>query len=196
MVQTKSEIQKLKKKIEKLEKERQILKHARKFDPFTGLYNKNELMEVLKKIIKSESLRNKRKGITKNYHTLAMIDLDHFKEINDYYGHAIGDKLLLQFADFLRNHLRFSDLVFRYGGDEFAIVFLNLKARQAYQICERLRIALSNQIFYCRPHHLKITASFGVYAFKNYALTSQIIKRADKALYRAKKIHNKTIIYR
>lgn len=192
---SKAEIQKLKRRIERLEREKRALQKIAKFDFLTGFYNKKELFFVLKRIIGSQRVKNKRMTRPKISSTLVLVDLDHFKAINDCYGHDIGDQLLMKIADFFKNNLRFSDLLFRYGGEEFAIIFYGLKAKIAYQVCERLRSSLSQQTFFCRPHRLKITASFGVYALQDKNSPSQAIQRADKALYRAKKSRNKTVIY-
>jgi len=196
---TNEEIKKLKLKIKRLENKNRLLHKLVKFDFLTGLYNKREFKLILKKVINSQRLKNnknKRAGRSNlSSSSLVMMDLDHFKSINDYYGHKIGDELLSKVAEFLKCNLRFSDYLFRFGGEEFSIIFIGLNSKQTYKVCERLRNLLNKQKFYCRPYNLKITASFGIYALKSNDLINQAISRADKALYQAKKTRNKTVIY-
>jgi diguanylate cyclase (GGDEF)-like protein len=132
-----------------------------------------------------------------------MIDIDHFKEINDRFGHPTGDEVLQQVAQVLLNNTRGCDLPARYGGDEFTIVLPETSARQAWQGAERLRqvietlsIEVSNKKG--SSEKLKITGSIGVAEYPYDANSVEaLIEMADQALYQAKrKGRNRVVRYR
>ncbi len=150
-------------------------------DPLTGLSNRRHLWEFLQR----EWLRARRKNGT---FALIMIDLDHFKRMNDSHGHDAGDTVLRQVADLLKAHVRASDIACRFGGEEFVLVLpdvtlhaVQLRAEQIRQAIERLE-----------PRHqgrqlTGITASFGVALFPDDAAEPEsLLRTADRALYAAK----------
>jgi diguanylate cyclase (GGDEF)-like protein len=151
-----------------------------RIDPLTGLYNRRAFMERAS----DELLRARR------YRTplsLVMIDLDEFKIINDRWGHAIGDQVLMAFADILKKSMRDVDIVARVGGEEFVMLMTETTVEEAMQAAERIRkdaLAASLQLADTQLHW---TASFGVTALNgdDYSVSAALV-RADRALYRAK----------
>lgn len=118
--------------------------------------------------------------------TLLLIDIDHFKPINDRYGHGMGDVVLKRVADVLRANVRDIDLPARYGGDEFAMLLVDTDANQAMQVAERLRTQISELVFDAEPG-LRCSSSIGLAELgKHYEKRDQWIQAADAALYRAK----------
>ncbi len=118
--------------------------------------------------------------------SLAMIDLDHFKRINDQYGHLVGDEVLREFAQFLQEHIEAPLRCYRWGGEEFVLLLPDLPLSEAVAFCEELRRTLSQTPFSSRE--LSITASFGVAQLASDRETpTRLFERADRALYRSKK---------
>ena len=116
-----------------------------------------------------------------------MLDIDHFKKINDNYGHAAGDAVLRQLADVLRNTSRAEDMIFRYGGEEFAAVLTNANLRIALQIGERIRALIEKARFLWEGQRISVTLSIGVaITTGTEAESSALIEAADSALYQAK----------
>lgn len=115
--------------------------------------------------------------------SVLMLDLDHFKAINDQHGHPVGDEVLQQFVGILRTNVRGSDVVGRWGGEEFLIITPHLSLKNARQLAEKLRRAVEQARF---AHDLEITASIGVAQFSPGNPVGELIERADRALYQAK----------
>ena len=116
-----------------------------------------------------------------------LLDIDHFKRINDTYGHAAGDAVLRQLADLLKRASRVEDLVFRYGGEEFAAVLPNANPRAAAQIAERIRSLVEKYSFLWDSRSIPVTLSIGVANLNDAEMDSQgLIQAADAALYQAK----------
>ena len=117
-----------------------------------------------------------------------LLDIDHFKRINDTHGHAAGDAVLRQLADLLKRTSRVEDLVFRYGGEEFAAVLPNASIRAAVQIAERIRSVVEKYSFLWESQTIPVTLSIGVAHLNGGEKDSQaLIETADAALYQAKK---------
>ncbi|MGA1870773.1 MAG: diguanylate cyclase [bacterium] len=156
-------------------------------DELTGSYNRRYLIKSLNK----EIGRCKR---YKRHFSIAMFDIDHFKKINDIYGHHIGDNALREIARTIETVIR-SDLdwLARYGGEEFVMVFPETDLNGAQKVIERIQGTLASLTIPQAPKDLKITVSFGITAYNplennNKNLFAQdIIKAADQYLYRAKK---------
>jgi diguanylate cyclase (GGDEF)-like protein len=150
-------------------------------DPLTRLYNRRYMDEI----IQHEILRAARQqtGIG-----VVMIDIDHFKQINDTYGHEAGDEFLTRLADFFRLQIRRSDFIFRYGGEEFVLVLPESSVEDTYKYAESLRKEIKNMKINFRDQQLpSITLSFGISAYPDLGLdTIELIRIADKALYKAK----------
>ena len=116
-----------------------------------------------------------------------MLDIDHFKRINDNYSHAAGDAVLRSLADILRNTARAEDMIFRYGGEEFAAVLTNAPLRIALQIGERIREQVEKTVFEWEGQVIPVTLSIGAAIANSSMLASQaLIQAADTALYQAK----------
>jgi two-component system cell cycle response regulator len=117
-----------------------------------------------------------------------LMDIDHFKRINDSYGHAAGDAVLRQLADLLKRASRVEDLVFRYGGEEFAAVLPNASARAAVQIADRIRALVERYTFLWDQQSIPVTLSIGVANLSSAEKDSQaLMEAADAALYQAKR---------
>lgn len=114
--------------------------------------------------------------------TVAMVDIDNFKMINDSYGHLYGDYVLKRVVSIIKSNLRQSDIVGRYGGDEFLIILRNTTGSEGYAMMERIRRMIQELEW---EGDLKVTISGGVIEAGNNDLTS-LLKKADKLLYRAK----------
>lgn len=155
-------------------------------DAITGLYNRREL----RRFLDYELERSKRYG-----HPLScvMIDIDHFKEINDQFGHRAGDEVLRQIAQALRAHYRTTDLLARFGGDEFVAVMTETSADVARQGGERLRKLVETESIKINRENnsienIKITLSIGLAEFPGDADSGEaLIEAADQALYEAKR---------
>lgn len=124
------------------------------------------------------------------YHSrvsLIMMDIDHFKSINDTYGHLAGDAVLKETAKILKNHCRTVDFAARYGGEEFSLICPELTPRETYNHSETLRKSMESCSLFFDSHHISLTASIGCASFPDDAQTSsQLIRKADERLYRAK----------
>jgi|GEM_PF-1198408 len=148
-------------------------------DGLTNLYSHRFFQEALAR----EIARVERYG-TKL--TLLMGDLDHFKNINDRYGHQVGDLILKGIALILKGDTRLSDTVARYGGEEFAIILPDTNGDQGFAMAERIRKRVEEKVFSTPAGRLTITISFGVAEYKEKMKPSELIELADRALYRAK----------
>lgn len=151
-------------------------------DSLTGLYNRQSFDSSIRKHYDKLSFEN-RTTDDKNNTYLAMLDIDFFKRINDQHGHIYGDEVLLIFADAMKKTFRDNDVLFRYGGEEFAVLLKNVNETQADNILNRFRTNIENLHF---PSNNKVTISIGFCAFTNNSHLTSIIDRADKALYYSK----------
>ncbi len=152
------------------------------YDELTGVYNYRYFMQELER----EANRNKR------FHhpfSLLMIDVDHFKEFNDAYGHLEGDRVLRYIAMTIKDNLRATDTIARYGGEEFAVILPRLKKTEAFNIAEKLRIKIEDSDFdNKKDKHFRVTISVGVASLPEDCNDArQLLLQADKALYQAKK---------
>lgn len=150
-------------------------------DPLTGLYNRLFLIDNLEREL---SQAERASGML----SVIMTDIDHFKAVNDDYGHLTGDEVLRHFAQILKTHARCSDMACRYGGEEFFLVLPDTTAEVARERAEQLRQAVAEQSAQFESRDIAITASFGVAALPLEGGISAIdlIGKADAALYQAK----------
>lgn len=148
-------------------------------DPLTGLTNRRGFDAALAR----EFSRWQRTGTPL---CVAMLDIDHFKRVNDRWSHDVGDIVLKRMAMILRHSMRVADVPARWGGEEFSILMPETPLEEAVQMCERLRRRLSELDFSDIDPELQITASFGVSAAEEGTDQSRFLSRADAALYRAK----------
>jgi diguanylate cyclase (GGDEF)-like protein len=145
-------------------------------DPLTGLFNRLKFNETLG----YEMLRSKRQ---KTALSLMLYDVDHFKPINDNHGHQVGDAVLIQLSKFVLQRIRPSDLLARWGGEEFIILAPGSDGQMAYQAAERLRLAMQQTVF---DNVGALSCSFGVSQYRDGDTAATMLARADAALYRAK----------
>ncbi len=148
-------------------------------DPLTGLPNRAAWGERLAHEVEQWQLHG-------NLLLVAMLDLDHFKRINDGYGHLAGDKVLKIIATQLRKRLRPTDFIARFGGEEFVLLIPNTSMAIGLQLVEKLRAAIQACPFHFKGEPVTVTVSIGLAAFKPGDRSDQVLKRADEALYRAK----------
>lgn len=142
-------------------------------DSLTGLLNRREFMIKAKELIQQENMPI----------SVLMLDVDHFKRINDEYGHAMGDLALQACAKRLKQEIRTDDLLGRIGGEEFAVILPKTDKKMSLFISERLRSAVQEIHF---PNDIKLTISIGVICTDGTARFEDLLARADKALYSAK----------
>lgn len=149
-------------------------------DPLTKLHNRHYLKETLSREL-SRAMREKYPI------SFLMLDIDHFKRVNDTYGHAAGDVVLRDLADQLAEFTRTGDIVCRYGGEEFLVAFPNTKERDAFFIADRLRESIQGTPIYVDHYTISITISAGISEFPTHGhYEALILESADKALYHAK----------
>ena len=148
-------------------------------DPLTGLPNRAAWGERLQYEVEHWQIHG-------NPLLIAMLDLDHFKRINDGYGHLAGDKVLKIIAAQLRRHLRPVDFIARFGGEEFVLLMADTPLPTGLQLVDKLRTAIEACPFHFKGEPVTITLSIGVSAFRAGDRSDQVLKRADEALYRAK----------
>ena len=182
------EEKKIKELYNKLKEEQKIVKKKNILlqklsvtDGLTGLYNHR----YFQRRIKEELIRAKRYKFPLS---CLMIDLDNFKNLNDAYGHQIGDKILTEFSMILNNSIRQADMAARYGGEEFVVLLPQIDADGAAQLAERFRISVESHKFSVIDKPYTITISIGVASFPSDDVNTDrdLLKGADTALYRAK----------
>jgi two-component system cell cycle response regulator len=152
-------------------------------DSLTGLYNRRYFEVHLEKLLEKNASSRKSLGIL-------MLDIDHFKNVNDTYGHGVGDEILKEFSKRIQDSLRGFDMVARLGGEEFVVLLPDVRKATAYIIAERLRSSISNVPFECSvpDGKLTVTVSIGgtIVEKGTLAEADPVMKEADDALYKAK----------
>lgn len=160
---------------------RETLRNLSVRDPLTGLFNRRYMEESLQRELAIAQRKQRTLGVV-------ILDLDHFKQFNDTFGHDAGDFLLREVGSVLTSNTRSSDIVCRFGGEEFVLIFPETSSEMVQERTERLRLA----IFALQLQHFgrslgQVTASFGLAFFPDHAATGDdLLRLADKALYRAK----------
>jgi diguanylate cyclase (GGDEF)-like protein len=119
--------------------------------------------------------------------SLLMLDIDHFKKINDSYGHGVGDSMLKAVAASIKRQLRNVDMVFRYGGEEFLILLSNTSRESAAMVGERLRYAVQAEDYLAEGNAIELTVSLGCSTLLAGESADSLLRRADSALYVAKR---------
>ncbi|RKZ95848.1 MAG: diguanylate cyclase, partial [Gammaproteobacteria bacterium] len=158
----------------------QELRHRATHDHLTGLFNRVELEQYFQK----ELSRSKR---YQHELSIFMIDIDHFKEVNDTYGHLVGDHILKKYAAFLQNTIRTTDLVARYGGEEFVVILPETSIKEAEELAERLRVMTSNLNIELNEGTFNITISLGIATYPEHGQSyDTLLEHTDLAIYRAK----------
>jgi diguanylate cyclase (GGDEF)-like protein len=162
--------------------ENRSLQHANRMDSLTRLFNRGYMNDRLRE----EMLRSSRSN---RPFTFLLLDIDHFKKVNDSFGHPAGDELLVNLAALLKQNCRASDAICRYGGEEIGIILADTQLQGAQVFAENLRKTIENEVFPLpEGKSVRITASMGLAEFPSQAASvSELIKHADDALYAAKR---------
>ncbi len=156
--------------------EQKLLEHKALHDKLTNIYNRQKIDEVLSKVCQFSSRRKEEVSII-------MFDIDHFKSVNDTYGHDVGDEILINLANLIKDKIRDDDIFGRWGGEEFILIMRHANLEDAYSKAQRLKTAIQEREHAGLP---KITASFGVTTLQKEDSPKTLLKRADIALYDAK----------
>ncbi|MET3106664.1 diguanylate cyclase (GGDEF)-like protein [Oxalobacteraceae bacterium GrIS 2.11] len=150
-------------------------------DPLTNVFNRRALTTLAERDI----ARSNRRG---TLISVLMIDADHFKKINDAYGHAVGDAVLVAIAGKIQTGLRTEDVLARFGGEEFLVMLPDTSLKHACEVAERIRIAVSNIALPVLPEEHRFTVSIGVAERRGVQQSfDELVEMADQALYQAKK---------
>ncbi|MBC7281189.1 GGDEF domain-containing protein [Hoeflea sp.] len=171
---------KLQKMTESLSVRSQSLEHAAVTDSLTGMFNRRYFDDALSEYLSAFGRIDKPIG-------MVILDLDHFKIVNDTHGHDVGDKVLRQVADCLQIFTRYHDVVARLGGEEFAILSPNITERQLFNLSDRIRQAVADLNVQSGNVTLKVTVSAGLAIWNGVESGEELFRRADKQLYEAKR---------
>ncbi|MEM7453421.1 MAG: diguanylate cyclase [Planctomycetota bacterium] len=155
------------------------LNHAASTDPLTGVLNRRNMFATMKNIVSVCSAK-------KQSVSCIMLDIDHFKQINDRFGHPTGDQVLIRVADCLTERFRTADYVCRYGGEEFAVILPDCDEQGAESCAQRCRAEIEKMEFFCRGENFRVTVSFGCAQLTEGDTAAQMFDKADRALYYAK----------
>jgi diguanylate cyclase (GGDEF)-like protein len=158
----------------------ETLEHAALTDGLTGMQNRRYFDDALKEYL--EEFRRIEKPVG-----LMILDLDHFKQVNDTHGHDVGDEVLKAVAGCLKGMTRYHDVVARLGGEEFAVVTPNMDAELLSKFAERIRKAIANMSVLSGNVRLKITTSVGLAVWDRKETAEDFYRRADRQLYEAKR---------
>lgn len=178
-------------RIERLRQEKEHLARLALTDSLTGLYNR-AYFEASLEIELARSLRSGQPC------SLLLLDLDHFKKVNDSWGHSVGDGVLQAVAGELRENLRRADVLCRFGGEEFALILPGTDAPAAFALAERLRTKIGELAVTPPPTEIRISASIGISTLgeRTNVQPQELIEEADCALYRGKRRgRNRTEIF-
>ncbi|MBU2487441.1 MAG: GGDEF domain-containing protein [Alphaproteobacteria bacterium] len=156
------------------------LEHAAVTDGLTGMYNRRYFDEALAEYLVAFGKIKKPIG-------MVILDLDHFKKVNDTHGHDVGDEVLRQVAECLKVFTRYHDVLSRLGGEEFAILSPNITESQLYSLSDRIRQAVSELRIVNGNVTLKVTVSAGLAIWNGVESGEELYRRADKQLYEAKR---------
>ena len=158
-------------------------------DSMTKMYNHNYILKRLEQEIE----------LSKKFSSslsLIMMDIDHFKQINDKYGHQSGDKVIITIARIIKDNIRFSDIAGRYGGEEFCIILPNTKLNNAVNVAQRLKKSISNEkVLVQDGQQISVTCSFGVKEYEIDDTVEEFVNKTDKFLYQAKILGRDRICY-
>ncbi len=173
---------------EKLEEAHKLVLFLSRRDDLTGIYNRAYTYELAEREI-----------ILAQRHdyplSVMMIDVDFFKMINDQYGHPVGDDVLIQIVSLIKTEIRDSDILGRYGGEEFVVFLPHSNSQDSYEVAERIRLAVANAPFVAGDETLSVTISIGIKMMDESAQNMDIlVSCADKALYAAKQAGRNQVI--
>ena len=165
--------------------QRELL-HMAVTDELTGAFNRNHMNSALAHEMARDRRYSKAFG-------LLIVDIDYFKKINDSFGHAVGDKVLLKTAQVLSRSIRSSDTLVRWGGEEFVIIAVEIDEKALHQLCENLRVSIETTHYDSVD---KVTVSIGATLFSKNDTQDRLLLRADRALYEAKEKGRNRIAYK
>lgn len=165
-----------------------VMEYNSKIEPFTGLYNHKTFYEYLKSLIEQSEYYNFPL-------TLAVMDIDNFKKVNDTYGHSFGDEVIKALADIIKENTGTDDYAARYGGEEFAIIFPDKDKKKAFEIVEAIRKQFNEKVFQGKENE-RFSISAGIRGHYKGLSMEDFFTQADAALYVSKSSgKNKTSIY-
>lgn len=176
--------QKVNTSVDDLRKARNEMEKLATIDALTGIYNRMYLEKILDR-------EHKRVDRYESELSIIMVDIDFFKRINDTHGHLTGDAVLIKFAETIKDNVRDTDIVGRWGGEEFLIISPEININQAENLSNKIRNIVEHLSF---PESEKITSSFGVAQYKKGESITKTISRADKALYKAKELGRNQVV--
>ena len=157
-----------------------ILQQQATTDELTGLFNRRYFLELAPRELKRATRRH-------DWISVALLDVDHFKQINDTYGHQAGDQALIAFAKTCQQHIREMDMLARFGGDEFVLLLPEADSEQACEVVERIRLALALAPVDHRGQPIPMTLSAGIACWADEPEPlDDLLGRADQGLYQAK----------
>jgi two-component system, cell cycle response regulator len=155
------------------------LRYRATHDSLTGVWNRSAVLDFANREV-GYSIKSKRPLY------LALADIDNFKFVNDTYGHAAGDTVLVEVARRMQSALRHYDSLGRYGGEEFIVVMPGINRQRAFAIAERIRMRVADSPYEVAKHRITVTLSIGVATNQGFEGIGPLIRAADEALYRAK----------
>ncbi|WP_052501416.1 GGDEF domain-containing protein [Thiomicrospira microaerophila] len=171
--------------IKKLSRDLDDANHLAKTDSLTGIANRRGYNEIVMKKIKQAKAESQTFG-------MLLLDLDHFKSVNDNYGHLVGDSALRYISKLLKAEIKGHDEIARFGGEEFVILLHNINYDNALKFGEKLRATIEKKSLRIKDHDkpLRLTASIGIAIYQMGESSDDVFQRADKALYMAKTKRN------
>ncbi len=172
---------KLRAMTEKLSARSETLEHAALTDGLTGMQNRRYFDDALREYLEEF-------GRIKRPVGLMVLDLDHFKQVNDTHGHDVGDEVLRSVSNCLKEFTRFHDVVARLGGEEFAVVAPNLDGEMLHKLAERIRKAIATLTVTSGNVRLRVTTSVGVAVWDGRESAEEFYRRCDRMLYEAKRL--------
>ncbi|MCH8551003.1 MAG: GGDEF domain-containing protein [Natronospirillum sp.] len=158
----------------------QHLREAATTDPLTGLLNRRAMSAELAMAVSHQRRHNQS-------FALIMADLDHFKQINDAHGHDVGDEVLIELGQRLKKAVRLEDRVARWGGEEFLLLIQEVEEKAAFDVAEKIRLAIGKTAFVTSAAELDVTISLGLVLSDSGGTVDGLITMADRALYEAKR---------
>ncbi len=170
--------------ISKIALKNKVDKYKAIHDNLTGVYNRNKLNDITQNLFST---------IKEQSYAFVLFDIDHFKKVNDIYGHLVGDDVLKQLTSIIKTNIRGSDIFVRWGGDEFILILEGIdSSEKAIKVTEQLCHNIDQSIF---DKVGKLTCSFGVSLYRKGDMLNQMIERVDKALYDAKAGGRNQVVY-
>ena len=171
-----------------IKRQQEILRNIAKTDKLTSLQNRNNFDSIF------EGLFNSKRKDEKDL-TILIFDIDNFKKINDEFGHLVGDEVLIEVANIFKNTFRNSDILVRWGGDEFVALLPKIKEEKAYRLTKKLSQNINNNETLFNLLKQKITISVGLHSKNDETSKEELFSKADKNLYQAKQEGRDRIVY-